>query len=102
MSRNGPPRGPQIQIPGQPHLGQMAQAQVVKVNPCQVYLTNGKRFCFNPEQIKAIREGDGDVPCLLYISGFDDPIELACSYDLFLERAGVNPQKIEETRPSDK
>ena len=73
--------------------------QVVKVNPCQVYLTNGKRFCFNPEQIKAIREGEGDVPCQLYLAGFPDPVDLACSYDLFLGRAGVNPQKLEEEAP---
>jgi hypothetical protein len=66
-----------------------------------VYLTDGKRFCFNPELIKAIREGTGDVPCYLYIQGFPDPVDLACSYDLFLERAGVNPQKIEEPNPSD-
>lgn len=92
-----PKRGPQIHIPGgQLPPGMIPQQQIVKVAPCQVYLTNGKRFCFNPEQIKAIREGDGDVPCQLYISGFTDPFDLACSYDLFLERAGVKPQKIEE------
>ncbi len=95
-------RRPHLQIPGQLPPGMMPQPAVVKVNPCQVYLTDGKRFCFNPEQIKAIREGTGDVPCYLYIAGFPDPVDLACSYDLFLERAGVTPQKIEEPNPSDK
>ena len=82
------------------------QPQIVKVNPCQVYLWDGSKFCFNPEQIKAIHEvpaSDKDpankgIGCYLYISGFDQPFGLACPYDLFLERCGVTPQKIEETR----
>ena len=81
------------------------QPQVVKVSPCQVYLSDGTKFCFNPEQIKAIQERNEHdkegIGCWLYISGFQNPFELACSYELFLERAGVNPQKLEETRHSD-
>ena len=100
MPRPRPPRGPQIQIPGQMPPGMMPQPTVVKISPCQVYLKKGEKLCFSPEMIKCIREVPGDG-CLLYITGFEKPFELACSYDLFLERAGVNPQKIEETQPSD-
>lgn len=85
----------------------LPQQQVVKVNPCQVYLKKGGKLCFNPETIKAIQEvpgveGSGEHDgCLLFIAGFEEPFWLACSYELFLERANVNPQKIEEPQRSD-
>lgn len=83
----------QIQIPGVPPGFPMPQQAVVKIAPCEAKTLQGDRFCFHPDAIKGIQENARG--CLLWLSGWEKPFELACTYDIFIERAGLEPQKLE-------
>jgi len=84
--------GRHIQIPGIPP-GMPIQQAVVKIAPCEAKLLSGRRFCFHPDAIKAIQENSRG--CLLWLAGWEKPFELACSYETFIDRAGLDPQRLE-------
>ncbi len=69
------------------------QQAIRRKPPIEVYLTNGMRACFSPEDVKMVTEHHNGESCQVCLS-YREMMEVAMTYDEFLKAVGVEPEEI--------
>lgn len=76
-------------------LKQLLQTQIQprRKPPIEVYLANGMRACFDPQDVKMVMENANGESCQVCLS-YREVLEVAMTYDEFLKAVGAEPDEI--------